>query len=161
MRPIAQRAGASPIGTILLATDLGVASREATDMAVELAARLGARLLIMNALDTRRIHGLGRHDRLDQARAEREGLLVDLVRRARASGASAEFIVWPGAPTAAIRDAVDAEGADLLIVGSHGRDRAGRLVLGSVSDALVRHAPCPVLVARPRPPTRDSSTPPE
>ena len=137
--------------TILLASDLGVASVEATDVAVELAARLGARLLIMNALDTRRILGTGSHDRLDQARREREAILVELVRHARQAGVGAEFMVWPGAPVTAIREAVEAEGADLLVVGSHGRDRAGRLVLGSVSDALVRQAPCPVLVARTRP----------
>jgi nucleotide-binding universal stress UspA family protein len=138
------------IETILLASDLGSASAEATDLAVEFAARMGARLLILNVLDTRRIFGGGRHDRLDQARTEREGLLVALVKRARAAGVSAEFLVWPGSAATAIREAAEAEGADLLIVGSHGRDRAGRLVLGSVSDALVRQAPCPVLVARGR-----------
>lgn len=148
--------GSASIRTILLASDLGSASREATDVAVELAARLGARLLIMNALDTRRIRGTGRHDRLDQARNEREAILLELVRHARRAGVTAEFMVWPGAPATAIREAVEAEGADLLVVGSHGRDRAGRLVLGSVSDALVRQAPCPVLVARPRPDRLDA-----
>lgn len=149
--------GLAPIQTIMLASDLGSASTEATDVAVELAARLGARLLIMNALDMRRIRGTGRHDRIDQARTERETILVDLVRQARRAGVNAEFMVWPGAPVTAIREAVEAEGADLLIVGSHGRDRAGRLVLGSVSDALVRQAPCPVLVARPRPDRLDGT----
>jgi nucleotide-binding universal stress UspA family protein len=38
--------------------------------------------------------------------------------------------------------------ADLVIVGSHGRRGVARLVLGSVSEAVVRLAPCPVLVAR-------------
>jgi nucleotide-binding universal stress UspA family protein len=150
---------AAPIQTILLASDLGSASSEATEVAVELAARLGARLLIMNALDTRRILGTGRHDRLDQARGEREAILVHLVRKARAAGATAEFMVWPGAPATAIREAIESEDADLLVVGSHGRDRAGRLVLGSVSDALVRQSPCPVLVARPRPDKTNGSDP--
>lgn len=154
----ADRASTS-IGTILLASDLGTASLEATDVAVELAARLGARLLIMNALDTRRIRGSGRHDRLDQARTEREAILLDLVRHARRAGVTAEFMVWPGAPVTAIREAAEAESADLLVVGSHGRDRAGRLVLGSVSEALVRQAACPVLVARPRPDRLDRHSP--
>ena len=39
-----------------------------------------------------------------------------------------------------------AEGADLLVVGSHGRGVIARTLLGSVSDYVVRHAPCPVLV---------------
>lgn len=40
-------------------------------------------------------------------------------------------------------------GADVIVVGSHGRNFWGRL-LGSVSDAVVHHAPCSVLVVRPR-----------
>lgn len=105
----------------------------------------------MNALDTRRVDGLGSHDRMDQARAEREEMLMELVRRARTVGVTADFMVWPGGLPTAIREAIVSEEADLLVVGSHGRDRAGRLVLGSVSDALVRQAPCAVLVARARP----------
>ena len=39
-------------------------------------------------------------------------------------------------------------GADVIVVGSHGRTGFGRLLLGSVSEHVVRHAPCPVLVVR-------------
>jgi nucleotide-binding universal stress UspA family protein len=39
-------------------------------------------------------------------------------------------------------------GADVIVVGSHGRTGFGRLLLGSVSEHVVRHAPCPVLVIR-------------
>ena len=38
--------------------------------------------------------------------------------------------------------------ADVVVVGSHGRGLLGRAVLGSVSDYVTRHAPCPVLVVR-------------
>lgn len=135
--------------TILLATDLAPASATATERAVQLAARLGARLLVVNVMDRHRLDGLGDHERIDQARAERERALLDLVRDARAAGARAEFIVWEGEPASALRAAVMAEHADLLVVGTRGRDRAGRMLLGSVSDDLVRNAGCPVLVVRP------------
>jgi len=39
---------------------------------------------------------------------------------------------------------------DVVVVGSHGRTGLGRLFLGSVSEHVVRHAPCPVLVVRER-----------
>ncbi len=42
-----------------------------------------------------------------------------------------------------------AEGATLLVVGSHGRGAIRRAILGSVSHAMVHHAPCPVAVVRP------------
>jgi nucleotide-binding universal stress UspA family protein len=139
----------SRIETVLLATDLSPASADATERAIDLAARLGARLLIVNVLDGRRLLGVGTHERVDQARAEREPVLLDLVRRARAAGAAAEFLLWTGEASHAIAAAAEAEHADLLVVGSRGRDRAGRLLLGSVSDHLVRNANCPVLVVRP------------
>src|SRR3712207_1903398 len=42
-------------------------------------------------------------------------------------------------------------GAGLVAVGSRGRGRIRRLLMGSVSDSVVRHAHCPVLVARWKP----------
>ena len=135
--------------TVLLATDLTPTSGEATERAIELASSLGARLLVVNVIDTAGPQGGGPVTRLDQARFAREGALVDIVRRARARGVAVEFLVWTGDPSASIVAAVDAEGADLLVVGSRGRHRAERMLLGSVSDHLVRNASCPVLVVRP------------
>ncbi len=134
--------------TVLLASDLGPSSEAATRHAIELAARLGARLLVVHVMDHRRLAGDGFHGRADQARAEREVLLLEVVRRARHAGADAEFLIWSGEPQAAIAAAAEAEHADLLVVGSHGRAGMERSILGSVSDHLVRTAGCPVLVVR-------------
>lgn len=138
-----------PFQTVLLATDLTVASAEATERAIELSARLGARLLIVNVMDARRLAGGGSHERIDQARAEREAVLIEVVRRARAAGAAAEFLIWTGDPGNSLVAAAEAERADLLVVGTRGRRGAERMLLGSVSDHLVHHAGCPVLVVRP------------
>lgn len=138
-----------PIRTILLATDLTAASREATGRAIDLAGRLGARLLIVNVLEKRRLVGGGSHERVDQARSEREAHLVKVVRDARAAGVTAEFLVWEGEPGGSIAAAAEAEAADLVVVGTRGRSGAERMLLGSVSDHVVRHAQCPVLVVRP------------
>jgi nucleotide-binding universal stress UspA family protein len=135
--------------TVLLATDLSAVSEAATEQAIDLARRLQGRLLVLNVLETRRLVGIGHHERVDQARAEREPLLAEIVQRARAAGVGAEFLVWTGEPAEAILSAAEAEQAALVVVGSHGRVRAGRLLLGSVSDHLVRNADCPVVVVRP------------
>ncbi|NBH04889.1 universal stress protein [Amycolatopsis sp. SID8362] len=50
-------------------------------------------------------------------------------------------------PARALLDTAD--GAALLVVGSHGRGTLGRLLLGSVSHAMIYHAPCPVAVVHP------------
>ena len=138
-----------PIRTILLATDLTAASRDATDRAIGLARQLGARLLIVNVVEKHRLSGGGSHERVDQARAERETALVSVVRGARDAGVTAEFLVWEGEPGDSIAAAAEAERADIVVVGTRGRSGAERMLLGSVSDQVVRHAVCPVLVVRP------------
>jgi nucleotide-binding universal stress UspA family protein len=48
----------------------------------------------------------------------------------------------------ALVDYLEAHPMDLLIMGSRGLSAPGRLFLGSVSDAVVHHAPCPVLIVK-------------
>lgn len=137
------------IRRILLATDLSGASEAATQQALELARQLGARLLAVSVIDSSAsLPGEARLLRLDQRRAAREAAAQALVVRGRAAGVSVEFLVWEGEPGSSIVDAAASELADLIIVGSHGRGRVGRLLLGSVSEHVVRNAPCPVLVVR-------------
>ena len=57
--------------------------------------------------------------------------------------------VLHGAPDQQILETAKDWGADLIVVGSHGRGFWGRM-LGSVSDGVVHHAPCSVLVVRKR-----------
>jgi nucleotide-binding universal stress UspA family protein len=74
-----------------------------------------------------------------------------IVQRAKASGADATFLVWEGEPGEAIVAAAESEKADIIVVGSHGRSGVSRFLIGSVSDYVVRHAHCPVMVVRGRP----------
>jgi nucleotide-binding universal stress UspA family protein len=73
---------------------------------------------------------------------------------ARLKGAelSTETAVREGDPRSAIVDEADKWGADLVIVGSHGRTGLKRWLLGSVAQAVVGHAPCSVEVVRRREP---------
>ena len=56
--------------------------------------------------------------------------------------------VLHGSPESRIVETAEDFGADLIVVGSHGYNRWERLLLGSVSDSVVHHAPCSVLVVR-------------
>jgi nucleotide-binding universal stress UspA family protein len=53
-----------------------------------------------------------------------------------------------GSPESRIVETAEEMDADLIVVGSHGYSRWERLLLGSVSDSVVHHAPCSVLVVR-------------
>lgn len=53
-----------------------------------------------------------------------------------------------GNPKSVVVDFAEEWNADLIVTGSHGRGFWGRMLMGSVSDAIVKHAPCSVLVVR-------------
>lgn len=137
--------------TILLATDGSPASEPASGQAIDLATQVQARLLVVSVLSA---SSRPSEAPPDQAVADSRDSLTSkaqaIVQRAKAAGANAAFLVWEGEPGDAIVAAADAEDADLIIVGSHGRSGVSRFLIGSVSDYVVRHAHCPVMVVRGR-----------
>ena len=88
----------------------------------------------------------------DLARSQCETFAADSVEQLKrivpGIDANVRTEVRIGAPARVIVDEAIDWNADLVVVGSHGRSFWGRLTLGSVSDAVVHHAPCSVLVAR-------------
>jgi len=135
--------------TVLLATDGLASSTAAVRHAVTLARQLGARLVAATIIDQSGFTLPGAHPRVDQIRDQRTAIARVIVAEAMAGGVpEASFLVWVGSPGDAIVEAAIAESATLIVVGCRGRNAAERLLLGSVSDHLVRHAPCPVVVVR-------------
>ena len=55
-----------------------------------------------------------------------------------------------GAPAATILREAEIDDSDLIVVGARGLGALERVALGSVSESVLRHAVCPVLVVRPR-----------
>jgi nucleotide-binding universal stress UspA family protein len=139
---------ASPIHKILLASDLSPTSGPATNEAFDVARRLGAHLLVVSVIDTSalRLPGGRLGPRVDQVRDRRQAAAQELVQRGRREGVRVTFLVWQGDPGDSILEAARAEDADMVILGSHGRGPIGRLLLGSVSQHVVRHARIPVVV---------------
>src|SRR5262245_23123384 len=150
MRPYAEHHGPGRFRTVLLATDLSPTSEAATTAALDLSATAGARLLAVSVIDpgALRLSGGRYFARVDQVRAERERVAQELVACGRSMGVGVDFLVWEGEPGESIIEAAEAESADLIVVGSHGRGAVGRFLIGSVSDQVVRNASCPVLVVR-------------
>ncbi len=89
---------------------------------------------------------------MDLARKQCETFAADSAEQIKkilpGSNSNVETEVRLGAPARVIVDEAKDWNADLIVVGSHGRSFWGRLTLGSVSDAIVHHASCSVLVAR-------------
>jgi nucleotide-binding universal stress UspA family protein len=83
-------------------------------------------------------------------RRSAEQLVAHAASQLQAAGFEATTCVVEGDPRQAILAMAEAWPADIIVLGSHGRGRFDRLLLGSVSDSVVRHAPCSVVVVRER-----------
>lgn len=85
------------------------------------------------------------------AQENAEKILESASQKIRQSFADDVFVsteVLLGSPESRIVETAEEMPADLIIVGSHGYNRWERLLLGSVSDSVVHHSPCSVLVVR-------------
>lgn len=86
---------------------------------------------------------------LDAARKAAADMVAELEqRRGRTARVEVEVTAVPGQPAHVLCRA--GRDARVLVVGSRGAGGFSRLMLGSVSTAVVHHAPCPVVVIRPR-----------
>jgi nucleotide-binding universal stress UspA family protein len=139
---------------ILLATDFSPASAPAFEQSVKMAERDGALLLIAHAYQEPALAELSHaparvYEEWDQKLREGvERKLRPLVEHARKEGVEARALVLSGFPEEAIVEAAAREGADLIVMGTHGRIGAARLFLGSVASRVISTAPCPVMTVR-------------
>ena len=88
--------------------------------------------------------------RYEELREEGRRLRDEQVEKIKASGGSvAEAHLAVGDPAREIVAYAEYEGVGLIVMGSRGRVGIRRALMGSVSDAVVNHAHCPVMVVRP------------
>jgi nucleotide-binding universal stress UspA family protein len=140
---------------VLAALDFGDSSLEALRQARALAHDLGGSLSVCHVLPapSELARVFGDPDQAESAAltSEEEDTKRALVQHARERVGLelAEVIVQRGVAYAEIVRAAENAGASYIVVGSHGRTGILRMVLGSVAEAVTRHAHCSVLVARP------------
>lgn len=131
--------------TILLPTDGSGGARRAIDVGLELAAHHGATVHALFVLDERRVTREYDHA-VEAAEREAEAALDDVGDAAEERGVDVERHARWGVPHREILESVDAYGADLVVMGTHGRTGLDRLVnLGSTTERVVRAAPVQVL----------------
>jgi len=138
----------------MFATDFSEGARAALKVAAKLAGKANAELEIVYAWQlpiTAPVEGtVFPVGVVQQVVEDAERGLRDVVPEARAAGASrVSTKLLEGAAWDAITREVERDPTiDLVVVGTHGRTGLSRVVLGSVAERIVRHAPCSVLVVR-------------
>lgn len=137
---------------IVVPTDGSEGAETAGTHAIDLAARVGARVHVLHVVDVTALAGFAEGpvpDRLIEGLYDHgEAVTGEIADRAADAGVDVETAVVEGSPTAAIRTYAADNAADLIAMGTQGRTGLGRFLIGSVAERLVRTAPSPVLTVR-------------
>jgi nucleotide-binding universal stress UspA family protein len=89
------------------------------------------------------------HPEVERERREQgKALVARTAKKLRQAGFAASEGVEFGDAKAVILDQAKKWNADLIVMGSHGLKGLGRFLMGSVSDAVIRHAACSVQIVR-------------
>jgi len=134
--------------TILFPTDFSVASDAALEHAAALAASTGASLLIVHVEEPPLAYGGGElYYGLPEPDSAR---ILKMLEDVKPKDHAVPFVhrLTMGEPAAEIVRIAADEGVEMIVLGTHGRTGMTRLLMGSVAEAVVRHATCPVLVYR-------------
>jgi nucleotide-binding universal stress UspA family protein len=137
---------ATPYRHILVSTDFGDAARAATEHALALAQKLGAKVTLLHTWELPPFD-YGEAVQWPVAELERQAqrALDAAVAAARRVHPDVEGLVVFGDPHAKILEVVAERRCDLIVMGTHGRKGMARLFLGSVAERVVRFAKVPVL----------------
>ena len=134
--------------TVLYATDFSEWSGLALQYAASQARASGARLLIVHVEEVSTATGEGMlHAGIPREDPEELGRRLQAVVPEDFDG-PCEHLLLEGEPATEIVRAAEAEGAELIVLGTHGRTGLARLLMGSVAEQVVRHASCPVLIVK-------------
>jgi nucleotide-binding universal stress UspA family protein len=146
------------VGRILVAVDLSESSALVTSRAVELARSMQFELIALHVYDpdvlmqTLADSGMALDQYIDVLQSD----LLRLTASAGAVGLRIRAEVTEGhAVGATILKTADRIGADLIVMGTHGRTGVWRTILGSVAEDVLRHAVRPVLIV----PLRSATVP--
>ncbi|MDR4506135.1 MAG: universal stress protein [Candidatus Scalindua sp.] len=137
---------------ILCPIDHSDCSKEALKYAVSFALREEALLYLLHVIDIRtfdeNLDTITKQMPDDKSIRQLREKLLECVPEEIRSDMKIEAIVVQGIPFVEIISAAKQHNVDMLVLGTHGRTGLAHIMLGSVSEKVVRKAPCPVLTVR-------------
>jgi nucleotide-binding universal stress UspA family protein len=134
--------------SILFATDGSKFSEAATDKAIDFAKSYGSELNVITVVDVTEEFMARAPGALEDLVKKAKSMVEDVKKKANSKGIKAESIVREGDAYKAIINIAKKQKANAIIMGSHGRTGLKRLLMGSVTERVIGHAPCPVLVVK-------------
>jgi nucleotide-binding universal stress UspA family protein len=140
---------------ILIATDGSETANEAADFGIEMVGCSGAKVYALYVVDTTPYRSvpldqIWSKETLDELEKAGNEATSYVERIGKAVGIEVESRVLKGHPVEKILNFAEDNNIDMVIVGSFGKSGYERILLGSVSEKIIRHAKIPVLVVRER-----------
>jgi nucleotide-binding universal stress UspA family protein len=138
---------ATGLKTIVVATNLDGQADAALEYARKIASAYGSRIVLAHGLDpvdyasVLGVPGKILSSMTEQARAALDQMAADLIRE----GIHTHSEIRQGEVAQLLIDVAEQYEAGLIVIGTEGRQGAGPILVGSVAEQLVRHAPCAVL----------------
>jgi nucleotide-binding universal stress UspA family protein len=138
---------------LLVPTDFSEYADGALDYAIELAKTLQARLTVLYvyylpSLALGEVSPVVIDDTLQAMETNARQQAQKALARVLRAGLQGDSVIVEGTPFQMIIDTATDKGADLIVMGTHGRTGLSHVLMGSVAEKVVRLAPCPVLVTR-------------
>ncbi|WP_129115449.1 universal stress protein [Halegenticoccus tardaugens] len=139
----------------LVPMDASEPSREALEYA--LATHPESEITVIHVLDPSEVHGYGAMEgttlsNFDEIRREQEAKAEEVFATARElateRGVKVTTASETGSPARAIVGYAENNDVDRVVIGSHGRSGASRILLGSVAEKVARRSPVPVTIVR-------------
>jgi nucleotide-binding universal stress UspA family protein len=135
--------------TILVPVDGSAFGERALPLAVTLAWRLGAKLVLMRAASATVFPGVDATDAEVRAVDEAREYLVNLKAEWSGQGARIDIALPYGDPATEILQEIDTRHVDMVVMSTHGRSGLGRWIYGSVGEKVLSTSPFPVVLVRP------------
>lgn len=133
---------------ILIATDGSRYSRIAAEKAIDAAKSYGSELRVVSVVDVPSEFYAEAPNAVEEMISKAKGYVKEIRLQAETEGIKAESFVGEGEAYQIITDLAKKEDVNVIVMSSHGRTGLKRLLMGSVAEKVIGHAPCPVLVVR-------------
>ena len=133
---------------VLVATDGSKFSSIAVTRAIDFAAAYGGSLVVVSVVDVPTEFYAEAPQAVDDMIKKAKEYTAAVKQQAENAGVKAETYIGEAEAFEAIIKLAKDEGVNMIVVGSHGRTGLRRLLMGSVTEKVIGHASCPVLVAR-------------
>lgn len=140
------------VQSVLIATDFTKASEKPLRHALAIARHYGAKFYLAHVVSSLGLTMAGPEaiaDATDAVVRDAHRLEEHLVESGALAGVRHEILVRHGVVCEELEKIITEQPVDLVVIGTHGRRGLGKLLLGSVSEQIFRHADCPVLTVGP------------